>query len=568
MENRRIKVGPAGEVMTNDATVKLVTGPDGHTYSVRVPVGDDVKGGASFEPTEEAGNVKYPCPHCKRTFLQVKKVIGHMVKVHDETMADAKKMRSSIKSGGAVAETKVKTVRVNDTNCRPVKPVQVKVQNLTLTLNGKMNLCEQLSTDQSTVCPIMKTRISESTGVTELDTAAAEAVNRFVAARESEEEAAVPSDVEEKIAEQVNRRRVQCKLCQKTFSRSLLVRNHVASVHLGLRRWACSLCEHGTWSRQACLGHVATQHRLADVASAVREQPKAVYFREFLPEPSPEEVLAAAEMLAAAEAAEAEAVPNGDGGPGEAVEEELPGEESDQCIMGMIINENNGSNGLPPPAEGPGSEPEPAGAEAPGAGGRSPRGRPGGARGRGGGARGRQRGRHRRGSARSSNSSRGTKRSREPSDEEGEEDTEVTLNLGPAGKVARGELETSSEDTLPEEEGREGETKPPVPKLLIKFAGPNNTSPTINKVGPRMTRSGSGRGLTPPLSKVPPRRGSPPPLVALRPPAGPEEGSAPGSPSPPGSRDSSASRSSGPSEDHRTSSDLDSPRKPEARARR
>ena len=500
-DNRMIKVGPRGEVMTNDATVKLVTGPDGHTYSVRVPVDDDSRG-ASFAPTEEGSNIKYPCPHCKRSFLVVKKVIQHMVSVHDVEIDAAKKLRASIKNSGTVAESKPRNVRVNDINCRPVKPVQVKVQNLTMHFNGKMNLCEQLATDQATVCPIMKSRVSDSSKVEGKDAVEAEQVNKFVASRQSEEagESPLPADVEAKIMEQVNRRRVQCKTCEKKFSRSLLVKNHIASVHLGLCRWKCEVCDHGCWSRQAALEHVATKHRLTEVAKAVREQPKAVYFKEYLPEPEVIDIATEGEESTEDPCSTNEqATENGDG---EKVDTEEIVEE--RCIVGVIVNENKGSNGLPTPEAPEDQESDgedalvtdanmygeidsrPSKDEMVNA-----------ARGKGG-SRGRSRGRGRRGrrrgtSNRSSNSSSistNNKRSREQSSDS-EDDFEVILNM-PGGKMRKVEQEDSSEETLPDpsqsasSQSRDGNEEPQVPKLLIKFAGPNNTSPTVNKVQGRM----------------------------------------------------------------------------------
>ena len=500
-DNRMIKVGPRGEVMTNDATVKLVTGPDGHTYSVRVPVDDDSRG-ASFAPTEEGSNIKYPCPHCKRSFLVVKKVIQHMVSVHDVEIDAAKKLRASIKNSGTVAESKPRNVRVNDINCRPVKPVQVKVQNLTMHFNGKMNLCEQLATDQATVCPIMKSRVSDSSKVEGKDAVEADQINKFVASRQSEEagESPLPADVEAKIMEQVNRRRVQCKTCEKKFSRSLLVKNHIASVHLGLCRWKCEVCDHGCWSRQAALEHVATKHRLTEVAKAVREQPKAVYFKEYLPEPEVIDIATEGEESTEDPCSTNEqATENGDG---EKVDTEEIVEE--RCIVGVIVNENKGSNGLPTPEAPEDQESDgedalvtdanmygeidsrPSKDEMVNA-----------ARGKGG-SRGRSRGRGRRGrrrgtSNRSSNSSSistNNKRSREQSSDS-EDDFEVILNM-PGGKMRKVEQEDSSEDTLPDpsqsglSQSRDGNEEPQVPKLLIKFAGPNNTSPTVNKVQGRM----------------------------------------------------------------------------------
>ena len=331
---------------------------------------------------------------------------------------------------------------------RPVKPVQVKVQNLCLTFNGKMNLCEQLATDQATVCPIMKSRVSDSTKVEGKDAVEAEQVNNFVASRQSEEagESPLPGEVEAKIMEQVNRRRVQCKTCGKKFSRSLLVRNHVASVHLGLCRWRCEICDHGCWSRQAALEHVATKHRLTEVAKAVKEQPKSVYFKEYLPEPEVIDITTEGDRRTEdPHSTNEKATENGDS-------EKMDTEEvvEERCIVGVIINENNGSNGLPTPEtpevhESAGEDilasdtfnvdRETTLGSSDGAVTAS-RGRGGPTRGRSrGGARGR-RGRRRGTSNRSSNSSStNNKRSREQSSDS-EEDFEVILNM-PGEKVRK-----------------------------------------------------------------------------------------------------------------------------------
>ena len=75
------------------------------------------------------------------------------------------------------------------------------------------------------------------------------------------------------------------------------------------------------------------------------------------------------------------------------------------------------------------------------------------------------------------------KRSREQSSDS-EDDFEVILNM-PGEKVRKVEEGDTSEETLPDSnlrQERDGNEEPQVPKLLIKFAGPNNTSPTVNTV--------------------------------------------------------------------------------------
>ena len=102
--------------------------------------------------------------------------------------------------------------------------------------------------------------MSDNSTLEKEDKEKADQVNDFVEAREALEEleeADVPAEIEKKIQEQMNRRRVECRTCGKKFTRSVLLKAHVASEHLGLARWECALCGKGVWSRQEGLGHVA-----------------------------------------------------------------------------------------------------------------------------------------------------------------------------------------------------------------------------------------------------------------------------------------------------------------------
>jgi len=611
-DNRKIRVGPGGEVMFNESTVKLVTGPDGNTYSVSVPIDDDVKS-PNFQNAEEEGPIKYPCPICQKTFLAVKKVMSHMVKVHDETLTEAKKHELKIKNNGVVTEGgKTKPGKINDINCRPVKPVQVKLQNLTLKPNGKMNLCEQLSSDQSTVCPIMKTKISDSNKMEKKDCEKAEQINKFVVERETKEfmESAVPSDVEMSIMAHVNRRKVQCKLCSKRFTRSLLVRNHVANVHMKLRRWTCSLCSYGCWSKQVCMEHVATQHRVNNVASIVQEQPKSVYFQD-MGEIEKETDLSDSVMedLENLEKENDEELTNlgysektvENGESFDALTDEMDLEPTEEpvevsrSIVGVIINENNGSNGLPTPEAM--SEENESDVET------FPNSRANCYRGRG---RGRGKRKGGRTSDSSSNGSEGpgkqkgqtnsrpNSRKRSRDEALGSEDEEVILNIAPVGKIPNSGLQPIDEDTVPdtpplEENLMDEDTlsdeicstglDSQVPKLLIKYAGPDNSSPSLlNKVQDPPPQIILDVAYSSPF-KVPANRDSPdvvappssPPPVRARSRSREVRPPSTSSPGLPGSRDSSSSRASSRSSNKSsppTSSDLDSPRKLEMKAKR
>jgi len=172
----------------------------------------------------------------------------------------------------------------------PVKPCEIRLKNFTLKLKGSMNLCEQLQTPESTRCPVLNNYISDDKEVVNGEVKEAEMVNSFVAERDEQEkdEPDVPDIVERTIMKHVNRRKVQCKLCDKRFSRSRLVRNHVAWEHLRLARWTCAVCSHASWNREHCVKHVHTKHGVRDVEGAVIEQPVEKYFGMFMEEPTME----------------------------------------------------------------------------------------------------------------------------------------------------------------------------------------------------------------------------------------------------------------------------------------
>lgn len=92
--------------------------------------------------------------------------------------------------------------------------------------------------------------------------------------------------------EMINRRKLQCRLCNRRFSRTFLVQQHVAGFHLGLKRWRCTVCHFGAWKRNHVLRHVLESHRQRNAESFLREEPKKVYFSKFMtnsPDPAGEE---------------------------------------------------------------------------------------------------------------------------------------------------------------------------------------------------------------------------------------------------------------------------------------
>jgi len=274
---KHIKIGPNGQVTTSKEIIKLVTGPDGKTYSVKVPLEDfNVE---ENEDEEDAGHLKYPCPKCKKTYSKIMTVFKHLVNAHDLTIQEAKNKRKSITNHAIYVEDK-KTKAAGDFS-NPVKPMEVKVKNYTLSSKIPVNLCEELCTEDCTFCPILKAScVSDSTDTKRGDVKKAEELNHLVKEREEKEneEASTDDEVERKIMEYVNRRKVQCRICDQKFSRTLLVKNHVAGEHLRIKKWTCTLCEFGSWTKQHCIIHAERAHRLKDAASGVTEQPKEIYF--------------------------------------------------------------------------------------------------------------------------------------------------------------------------------------------------------------------------------------------------------------------------------------------------
>merc|ERR1719193_1938203 len=248
---KRIKIGPDGQVTTTKETIKLVTGPDGKTYSVKVPADAFVEvDGEESDAEEDTGYNKYPCPQCKKTFKnKIMKVYKHMVKVHDMTMQEAKAKKKTIENRSVYVEGKP-TTKSNGKGefSNPVKPMEIKIKNFTLSSKIPVNLSDEL--------------------------------NNFVTEKEEKEKAEETNDaeVDRKVMEFVNRRKVECRICSKKFSRTLLVRNHVAEEHLKLKKWTCAICEFGSWTKQHCLRHAEKAHRLRDIESGVIEQPREKYF--------------------------------------------------------------------------------------------------------------------------------------------------------------------------------------------------------------------------------------------------------------------------------------------------
>jgi len=278
------RVWPNGHVTSSKETIKLVTGPTGQTFSVRVPVDafasiDDID-----SDDEDCGYTKYPCPTCRKTYSKIMSVFQHMVKVHDISMQEAKAKRKMINNQSVFVEGRRHSKKVSDNFSRPVKPLQVKLKNYSLDSKVPLNLCDKLSSVDTTNCPILSSScLSDSALVQPRDLHKAESLNRLVAEREEreKEEDGLEEEVNNKLMEYVNRRRVECKVCGEQFSRTYLLKNHIAASHLKLERWGCQFCDFGSWAKYQAVNHAVMEHKYRNIESArgaVRERTREEYF--------------------------------------------------------------------------------------------------------------------------------------------------------------------------------------------------------------------------------------------------------------------------------------------------
>ena len=283
-EKQCYKVWPNGQVTSSKEIIKLVAGPAGETFSVRLPY-DAFNSVEDIESDDEdTGYTKYPCPTCRKTYSKIMSVFRHMVAVHDITMQEAKAKRKIINNQSVYVEGRTRTRKVSETFSRPVKPVNVTLKNFTLDRKIPVNLCDKLSTAGTTNCPILTTScLSDSALVQARDKHKADTLNRLVAEREDreKEDEELDEEVERKLLEFVNRRKVGCRVCGEQFSRTYILKNHIAGQHLKLDRWRCKYCEFGSWSKYQCVNHAVLEHKYSNTQSAldaVQERTKEEYF--------------------------------------------------------------------------------------------------------------------------------------------------------------------------------------------------------------------------------------------------------------------------------------------------
>jgi len=252
-DKKWIKIGPNGQVTTAKETIKLVTGPKGETYSVKVPANAFDEGPDSED--EEFGYMKYPCTKCKRTFTKLMKVFNHLVNAHNFTMQEAKSKKQTIKDHAIYVDGKKKSYTVNGNFPNPVKPMEVKLKNFTLSTKIPVNLCQELSTIGTTTCPILGDNCFSQKSVTNGQEVTSDGTLKLKIQKKEECE---DSEIVKKIMESVNRRKMECRICNKKFAKTSLIKDHVAEEHLKLSK----------------------AHRLRDVPNGILEQPKEKFFRE------------------------------------------------------------------------------------------------------------------------------------------------------------------------------------------------------------------------------------------------------------------------------------------------
>ena len=284
-EKQCYKVWPNGQVTSSKETIKLVAGPDGQTFSVRVP-SDAFNTVEDIESEDEdTGYTRYPCPTCRKSYSKIMSVFRHMVASHDITMQEAKAKRKIINNQSVYVEgRRTKSKVSSDTFSRPVKPVNVTLKNFTLERKIPVNLCDKLSSAGTTNCPILTTScLSDSELVLTRDKHKADALNRLVAEREDreKEDEDLEEEVDRKLLEFVNRRKVGCRVCGEQFSRTYILKNHIAGQHLKLERWRCRFCDFGSWSKYQAVNHAVLEHKYCNSQSAlaaVQERTKEEYF--------------------------------------------------------------------------------------------------------------------------------------------------------------------------------------------------------------------------------------------------------------------------------------------------
>merc|ERR1719186_1001655 len=103
------------------------------------------------------------------------------------TMQEAKSKRKTIQNQAIYVEGKT-TFKTTGSFSNPVKPMEIKLKNFTLSTKVPVNLCEQLSQEGTSTCPILGTNcVSNFDFTSEGDVKTAEELNNFVKEKEERE---------------------------------------------------------------------------------------------------------------------------------------------------------------------------------------------------------------------------------------------------------------------------------------------------------------------------------------------------------------------------------------------
>jgi len=90
----------------------------------------------------------------------------------------------------------------------------------------------------------------------------------------------------------MNKRKIKCNVCyDMKFKSTYLLKRHVATEHMLLERWRCTICDFRIWSRDECLRHATDNHRLRGSDKGIAERSLDEYFKEYLDRREAEERL-------------------------------------------------------------------------------------------------------------------------------------------------------------------------------------------------------------------------------------------------------------------------------------
>jgi len=329
-------------IQEKQAPISVAVGPNGMELPRGIPPGMERTGpvspgseGSKENHADGEEKIKFQCPTCRKSFSNIKTVLKHLVKAHNQTMDQAKLLKKQIKNSAVSAKgstpkeecklfcikcwAKFKTPEEFKSHCNPrtclwlpkpsdpffedfqgiPSPIErihayVRVKKLSIYGNTKVDdLVEQVN-DSSSLFDSRRSSLSSTD-----DTKSLEQMHAHRNIVEKEE--LLPLKVESEMNRRhlMNKRKIQCNVCyDKKFKSTLLLKRHVAEVHMELGRWSCTICDFRIWTKEECLRHASTNHRLRGNDTGVTEIPFDVYFKEYLERREKEEKLETEQSMA------------------------------------------------------------------------------------------------------------------------------------------------------------------------------------------------------------------------------------------------------------------------------